>query len=246
MSDCVSLCSTFIERINNSSGYDIFIAVLLGTIFTFIFSRSQISVTGFISLLIGVTVTYLWITSERIDSVKKEKEVDKDLDKLQKKMNHKVSFFDTKYKSVLYKNPDLVKVFINLCPFARFDTSNFKWSLVAANQLVKVYESAKIGHVVPNQTIDIAEQLQREVLNNMEALINSFPTTVIADYRFQSSINLLHKVLQNIVDNIKVIYNDYYEQNGPSIYDPPPSARAGPWANPLKAKDYNKYWNFFY
>ena len=66
------------------------------------------------------------------------------------------------------------------------------------------------------------------------------------DYRFQVDLNILQKILQKIVDNIKLIYKYHYEKNGPDIYNPPPSVRSGPWKNPLEDKDYNKYWSFYY
>ena len=143
-------------------------------------------------------------------------------------------------------NPALVKVFISMCPFARFDTRNFKEALIAANQLIRVYESAKLGQKLPNQTIDIAEELQRNVLNHMQSIIHSFPSTVIADYRFQVDLNILQKILQKIIDDIKLIYQEEFDKNGPNIYNPPPSVRSGPWENPLQTKEYNKYWNFYY
>jgi hypothetical protein len=151
-----------------------------------------------------------------------------------------------KEKDFVDKNPELAKVFMKLYPFYRFDPVNYKSSVKSANDLVELYESAKLGHRLPNQTIDLAEKMQRDVLNSMEAIMNSLPTTIIGNYEFQSGVLILQKIIQQIVDNIKLIYDDFYDRNGPSIYHPPPSTRSGPWANPLKAKDYNKNWNFFY
>lgn len=241
------LFQNVVNKIQNVDNYQLFEAVLIGIIFTFIFARSSIPVQGFLSIFVGVIIAYLWVVFNDNSNAKKEEDQEKDFDTLQKQMNYSfMPFFATKQTSVLYMNPALVKIFIKMCPFARFDPLNFKESLVSANQLVRIYESAKIGNQVPNQTIDIAEQLQRNVLNHMESLINSFPSTVIGDHRFQTDMSILQKILQKIINDIQVLYEDYYVQNGPNIYNPPPSLRAGPWKNPLKAKDYNKYWNFYY
>ena len=119
-------------------------------------------------------------------------------------------------------------------------------ALIAGNQLVLLYESAKIGHQFPNQSISLAEQLQRNIMNSMQAFVLSFPTTVVSGYRFEANLKVLQKVLQNIINNIKLIYDDHYAQNGPDIYSPPPDIYSGPWKNPLDSKEYNKYFNFFY
>ena len=161
-------------------------------------------------------------------------------------MNHKYTPFDDTHKSFLYKNPALLTIFSKFLPYCKFDTKNYKEALVAGNQLVLLYESAKKGHRFPNQSIDLAEQLQRDIMNSCQALVLSFPTTVVADYRYEANLDVLQKVLQNIVDNIKLIYEDKYVQDGPDIYSPPPDINSGPWKNPLNDKEYNKYWNFYY
>ena len=182
-----------------------------------------------------------------VDEIDKYEKNEEHLKKLNKKMNKKSNgIFCKNYNSVLYMNPALVKVFISLCPFARFNYKNFKNSLISANQLIRVYESAKLGQQLPNQTIDIAEELQRNTLNSMQSIINSLPSTVIADYRFQVNLDILQKILQKIINDIKIIYDVHYEENGPSTHNPPPSVRSGPWGNPLEAKGYNKNWNFYY
>lgn len=167
-------------------------------------------------------------------------------EKLYSILNKNETIFSSYQNSVLYKNPELVKVFINLCPFYRFDTKNFKEALTLSNQLVRVHESAKLGHKNPNQTIDIAEELQRSILNHIQSMIHSFPSTVIAGYRFQANLNILQKVLQNIIKDIKNIYDFHYESTGINIINPPPSVRSGEWENPVKSKGYSENWNFYY
>ena len=102
------------------------------------------------------------------------------------------------------------------------------------------------GNQIPNQIIDIAEQLQRDILNDIQSLIHSFPSTVIDNHNFEVYRNILQKILQNIIDDIKDIYLERYERVGPTIYNPPPCNRSGPWKNPLVEKDYNSNWNYYY
>jgi hypothetical protein len=167
-------------------------------------------------------------------------------DSLVDTMNKKYTPFDHTYQSFLYKNPALITIFARFLPYCKFDTKNYKEALIAGNQLVLLYESAKKGHRFPNQSIDLAEQLRRDIMNSCQALVLSFPTTVVADYKYNANLNVLQKVLQNIIDNIKLIYEDKYVQYGPDIHSPPPSINNGPWKNPLDDKEYNSYWNFYY
>jgi hypothetical protein len=206
--------------------------------------KSNLQINVLFYLFIGGLILFMFLKQEKI---KKEKNYYEKLQKLNKIMNKKnKQIFSQINNSVLYKNPLLVKVFIRMYPFSRFNIKNFKEALISTNQLIRVYESAKLGQKLPNQTIDIVEELQRNILNNMQSIIHSFPSTVIADYRFQVDLNILQKILQKIIDDIHLIYQEDYEKNGPNIYNPPPSIRSGPWSNPLYTKEYNNNWNFYY
>ena len=241
-----------IQKIINSTPNLLFQCIIIIIVITTIFTRLNIQINIFFFILIAFIFSYYWLTLQSINNIYNKNENIYDLENLNSRMNKNYGLdisddiINIKHNSVLYMNPILVKIFIKMCPFARFSTNNFKLALLSANQLVRVYESAKLGQKIPNQTIDIAEQLQREVLNNIQAISNSFPTTIMADYRFEANLNVLQKILQNIINDIKLIYDFEYEKNGPNIYNPPPSIRAGPWSNPLESKDYNQSWNFFY
>ena len=233
--------------IYNISPELLFRVLVVGVIIANILVRANLPTNVLLSLMIAGLVSFYFIGQGKITEHKEEKKCDEKLNMLNKKMNKKYNqIFSKLQHSVLYMNPALVKVFISMCPFSRFDTKNFKEALVAANQLIRVYESAKLGQKLPNQTIDIAEALQRNVLNHMQSIIHSFPSTVIADYRFQVDLNILQKILQKIIDDIKLIYQAEFDENGPNIYNPPPSVRSGPWDNPLQEKEYNEHWNFYY
>jgi hypothetical protein len=246
------LFESLIHKLQNSTPALLFQSVIILVVITTILVRLNISINIIFFILIACAFSYYWLTYENIDNINNKNENKSNLSNLSARMNKKYGLdinprtINNKHDSVLYMNPALVKIFIKMCPFARFSTNNFKLALLAANQLVRVYESAKLGQKIPNQTIDIAEELQREVLNNMQAILNSFPSTIIADYRFQANLDILQKILQKIIDDIKLIYDVEYETNGPNIYSPPPSVRAGPWSNPLDSKEYNQYWNFYY
>jgi hypothetical protein len=236
-----------VEKISNSSSDLLLQAIVIGIIITTILVKANLQINSFMSIFIAFILSYLWLEIGSIKKVDSDNNNNSDIEKLNGKLNEKYNLnFANQYNSVLYMNPALVKVFTSMYPFARFDVRNYKEALISTNELIRVYESAKIGHTLPNQTIDIAESLQRNILNHMQSIIHSFPTTVIADYRFEVDINILQKILQKIINDIKLIYEVYYEENGPSIYNPPPSIRSGPWENPLNEKEYNKHWNFYY
>jgi hypothetical protein len=238
-----------VEKISNSSSDLLLQAIVIGIITTTILVKANLQINSFMSILIAFVLSYLWLEMGSIKKIDSDNNNNSDIEKLNGKLNGKFLNnlnFANQSNSVLYMNPALVKVFTSMYPFARFDVRNYKEALISTNELIRVYESAKIGHTLPNQTIDIAESLQRNILNHMQSIIHSFPTTVIADYRFEVDINILQKILQKIINDIKLIYEVYYEENGPSIYNPPPSIRSGPWENPLNEKEYNKHWNFYY
>lgn len=233
--------------INKIPPNKLFYIICISIIILTILIRSGYQTNILLSFIIsGIVFIYLLLYENDIED-SENKKYKNDVKKLNIKMNKKFNrMFSNINNSVLYLNPNIVKIFINMIPFARFDTKNFKEALIQTNQLVRVYESAKLGQKLPNQTIDIAEELQRNILNHLQSIIHSFPSTVIADYRFQVQLSVLQKILQKIIDDIKNIYNKEYEKNGPNIYNPPPSIRSGPWKNPLSSKEYNKNWNFYY
>ena len=191
------LLGNFIEQINNASPDLLLKVIFFGIVITTILVRSNLTTNTFLSMVFSVVMSYFILSSGRMEEIEHVKKNNKKLHTLNKKMNKKYELvFSQMNNSVLYLNPALVKVFMSMCPFARFDTRNFKEALIAANQLIRVHESAKLGQQIPNQTIDIAEALQRSVLNHMQSIIHSFPSTVIADYRFQVDLDILQKILQ--------------------------------------------------
>jgi len=238
---------TVAEKIEMASPELIFKIVVISLIALTFLIRLNFSPDVLLSVGLVLLLAYFLLTRGHIVEMEERKENNEKIIDLHKKLNTiSGSMITSNYNSVLYKSPGLVKIFTTMLPFAIFNVINFKEALVAANQLVRVHESAKLGHRVPNQTIDIVEALQREVMNNMQSIINSLPTTVMPGYRFQVDLNILQKILQKIVDDTKLMYRYDYEKNGPDIYNPPPSVRSGPWRNPIGDKDYNTNWNFYY
>jgi len=140
----------------------------------------------------------------------------------------------------------LVNAFTNLYPYSTLNLKNYNDAIQSTNQLVILQDMAHKGHQIPNQVIDIAEQLQRDIMNDIQSLIHSFHSTVIDNHKFEVHRNILQKILQEIVDDIKNIYKRRYNRIGPSIYNPPPSNREGPWKNPLDEENYSPNWNFYY
>lgn len=200
-----------------------------------------------ISFGIVIILCQYFLTYNILKQNKKNTEGDINLSKLDRDMNKSFSLiFTNKYNSVLYKNPEIVKIFIKLQPFIKFDNRNYKESLVSANQLIRVHQSAIKGQKNPNQTIDIAEQLQRDIMNHLQSMIHSFPSTEISRFRFTSYLKLMQQATQKIINDLKVIYEYHYQQVGPNIYSPPPNERSGPWRDPTKTREYGPNWNFYY
>jgi hypothetical protein len=193
-----------------------------------------------------VIIGYHWFYYKTKIKENKIKKYKKKTKQLKKSMTKKRDIFDKSARFILQKNPALIEIFSGLFVFARFDKQNFKNALIQANQLERIYKSSQIGVVLPDQIIDIAEGLMRDILNSIHSMIHSLPSTTIGDYRWQVQLNILQKVLQKIIDDIKEIAKIQYEKIGPTIHSPPPDVRCGPWANPLSQKEYNPYWEQYY
>ena len=165
---------------------------------------------------------------------------------LNEKLNNNNTIFNNWETSHLYKNPSIIIIFKKLLPFYKFNEKNYSDALKSCNHLIKIHDSAKIGHKYPNQTIDMAEELQRNIMNNIQSLIHSFPSSIIGNGRFEIYCDILHKITQKVVNDIREIYFQYYNKNKININTPPPSIYSGPSLNPIYSKGYNKYWNFYY
>lgn len=139
----------------------------------------------------------------------------------------------------------LEQIFIKLYPYSTLNPKNYNDALKSSKELLIIKNNVKNNNI-PNQVIDIAEQLQRNILNDIQSLIHSFPSTVIDNHKFEVYRNILQKILQEIVYNIKNTYLERYKRVGPTIYNPPPCSRSGPREDPLNEKDYKSSWNFYY
>lgn len=215
-------------------------SIIVGLFLVNSFINNNITIQGIIYIILAGVIAYLYY------GYNEPKDDNNIYREIVRKLKRHETRFDPRYQSYLYKNPALLTIFSKFLPYCKFDTKNYKDALVAGNQLVILYESAKIGHQFPIQTISLAEQLQRNIMNNCQALILSFPTTVVSNYNFEANLVILQQVLQKIIDDIKLIYEDKYVQNGPDIYSPPPDVDSGPWKNPLNERDYDQNWNFYY
>jgi len=224
----------------------IFESAMLGIVSAALYLRVSTTGTAFTAIVLGAILGSLWFSYKKFHETKKVDTYKKKSTRLARTMQRKRNFFDKSARSLLHRNPALVECFAKLYVFARFDRKNFKDALISANQLIRVYESSKIGVVLPNQVIDIAEELQRNTMNYMHSMIHSLPSTTVGDFRWQVNLNILQKVLQKIIDDIKLISEAQYHQVGPTIYNPPPDYRAGPWPDPTKSPEYSDRWDQYY
>lgn len=224
----------------------IFQSFMLALVVGGLFLRTSSSGSGLSAFFLGLFIGYLWFSYSKYEGGKKVKNYERKATRLERTMQRKRNLFDKKARSLLHRNPALVTIFAKLYVFGRFDRQNFKEALISANQLIRVYESSKIGLVLPNQIIDIAEELQRNTMNSIHSMIHSLPSTTIGDYRWQVEIDILQKVLQKITDDIRELSKAQYLEVGPTIHNPPPDYRSGPWPNPTNQKEYNSHWDQYY
>jgi hypothetical protein len=236
----------FWKEITQTSKQVIFESFFAGMIASALYYRVNPQTTSFVMILVGFFVTSLWFSIGKNRENDTKKDYKKKAERLDRTMKRKRNAFSKKARSLLYRNPALIKVFSNLYVFARFDKKNFKDALITSNQLIRIYESCQIGVVLPDQMIDIAEELSRNTMNHMHSMIHSLPSTTVGGFRWQVQLDFLQKILQKIVDDIKHIAKKQYQKTGPTIYNPPPDYRSGPWANPLDQAEYNPHWNQYF
>lgn len=180
-------------------------------------------------ILIAILLSYYFITTKDITKHTDNDDMKKKLDDLLDKND-----------SLL--NPSLVKIFVKLYPYSRFNPDCFSKALIGSNQLCRLYESVKVGNSNINHIIDITEELQRNILNNLESISHSFPVSINSHDKFKAYIKILHKLLEKMNDDIKKIYQYKYDKSGPDIHNPPPTTRGHPWSNP----DNNDTWSFYH
>lgn len=231
--------------LKNVTNYDFFVVLVFGFIFMAIVLREQIAVNTLIAFLIFLLLSYLWLSKKAEDIQEETNKNNDEVKILNKALQEKRTIFDHSARSLLHRSPVLVKIFSSLYVFARFDEKSYQEALIKANQLIRVYESCKLGTVLPSQFLDIAEHLSRDCLNHMQSMIHSLPSTSVGDFRYQVSIQILQEALQKIVDDIHLLAKVHYENVGPDIYNPPPDIRSGPFPNPMEDKDYNPHFDFY-
>lgn len=223
--------------------------LLLSTFFVFFITSGviyRLSASAFPSFLVGLFLTLIYY-SYKFEQTKNEVDVfKKKVKRLERTMQRKNNIFSKSARSLLHRNPALVNCFANMYVIARYDKKNFKDALISANQLIRIYESVKLGVVLPDQMIDIAEELQRNTMNYIHSIINSLPSSTVGDFRWQVNMNILQQVLQKITNDIKLLAKFQYEKTGATIYNPPPDYRSGTWANPLNSPEYSENWNQYY
>ena len=145
---------------------------------------------------------------------------------------------------VIHKNIGISTIFENILPYIEYNPESFKEALLSTSDLIKIHETLQLDYQYKKHTIDIVEELKRNILNNLQSLFHSFPSSV--EYEYQQNIDILSTELQKIINDIKSIYKNNYKKYGPDIYNSPPDVNLGEWSNPLREKNYNKHWNFYY
>jgi len=219
--------------------------IIFVIIFLFLYRNINTIVYPTIVFICAIIVTFMYQNSELEKILDNEEKHNNNLNKLDFIMNKEYNdIFNEYYDFIIHKNNAIAKVFSNILPYADFSVENFKEALLSTNELIRVYESSKLGHKFPKHTIDIAEELKRNILNSLQSVSHSFPSSSLNT--FESNITILSKILQKIINDIKLIYKTEYKKYGPDIYNPPPDVNSGEWSNPLNEKNYNKYWNFHY
>lgn len=234
------------DYLKKSTDKTLFESAMIGMISSAIYLRESQTSTAFTAFVIGIFLSTLWLSYKNHKEIKVVDRYRSKVKRLDRTLKRKRNFFDKSARSLLLRNPALVEIFSKLYVFARFDRKNFKDALIFANQLVRVHESSKIGVVLPDQIIDIAEELQRKTMNSIHSIAHSLPSTTVGDFRWQVDMNILQKVLQKITDDIRSISRSQYKKTGPTIYNPPPDYRSGPWPNPTNSPEYSDKWDQYY
>ena len=211
--------------------------IIFSIIFIFLYRNINIVFYPIIVFILSIIMTYIYQSSTLEKIVVNENEHNDNIDKL--------DFITNEEYFYIHNHPAISKVFSNILPYAEYNIQNFKEALISTNEFINIYETSKLReYKFPKHTIDIAEDLKRNILNSLQSVSHSFPFS--SENSFETNVTILSKLLQKLIKDIKVIYKAEYKKQGPNIYNPPPDVNSGEWSNPLEEKNYNKYWNFHY
>lgn len=240
------LPSSFFEKLQHVSALDLFQATGISLLLLGLILRTQPQLSTLLGVFMVGIVFMMWIMWKSTTQEQKLSKKKKKLSKLERVLQTKSNPFHMSARSLLHRQPVLVKIFSSLYVLARFDEENFQEALVKANQLIRVHESATTGVVIPAQYVDVSEQLARDSLNHIQSMIHSMPSSSLGDYRMETTIQVLQEALEKLVKDIKDKADEQYYTIGPDIHTPPPCSRSGPWANPIEDKEYNPHFSFYW
>ena len=104
--------------------------------------KLNIPTNAWLCILIAILFSYYFITTKDITK-------DNENDDMKKKLDNLLD----KNDSLL--NSSLIKIFVKLYPYSRFNPDCFSKALNGSNQLCRIYESVKLGQSNINHVIDI-------------------------------------------------------------------------------------------
>ena len=240
------LPSSFFQKLQKSSALDLLQATFWSLLLLGIILRTQPQISTLLGIFLVIIVFVSLITWKSTKYEEKQGVKKKKLSKLERVLQTKSNPFHMSARSLLHRQPTIVRIFSSLYVLARFDEENFQEALVKANQLIRVHESATTGVVVPAQYVDVSEQLARDSLNHVQSIIHSMPSSTLGEYRLETTIQVLQEALEKLVQDVKDKANEQYYTMGPDIHTPPPCSRSGPWANPTDTKDYDPHFSFYW
>ena len=111
-------------------------------------------------------------------------------------------------KSYLYYDPLIISLMYNLKSYIQFNIQSYSSCLFHINDFLKLCYQANdlIHNLIENYESLII--LKNKSLNELSTLIYSIPTSTMTYNKLQSSVNLLHELLNRHIDVVSKLFQD--------------------------------------
>lgn len=104
--------------------------------------------------------------------------------------------------SYLYLNPLIVQFFYDIRNFKDYNISAYINSILAANIVIGLEFQFEIGINRTYLNYELAIEETKKSLNELNSIIYNSPSTIISFNKLNSSLEILHKLLQQLLQNI--------------------------------------------
>ena len=228
-----------------------FLIILL--VYAFLKNR-EIRLNEIFIFLISVILIYLLVQKDYISFIKFT-----DDKKMQMKFLEKLMFQNNNFeraiiggesitvndinnkKSYLYYDPLITSYYFNIRDLIKYDSSSYINSLLHTNNLLKISYQSNILKEKLKENYEQAIIEKNKSLNYLSHTIFNLKPNSISDKKYTDSLDILHKRLNDHIDNMSILFKDITKQKNrdTNIYLPEDTFEKNDITQPIE-KDIRK------